>query len=435
MIDVNRLYWVVVILCIVLTPLAAQVEYTETFIAIDGTWQFNYPDGWTIVSNEETSVTISDSQTALVFFRPTVSEALNTENFSSMAESLSSMLQMTVINSEVFGERSNPYAVTTLDDEGENVYAVIQQLENKTFGVVLIVFSTVPTEEEFERFTQIALTMKAVRPEALQINSYNMGRAEIIAELEAKGIIQRGGDRVFEEDYAFFSGQGSFFTPLAQNAPHTDLIMAGELTFSVGNPTIYESCTLISRVVTNEDGVTEQYLEFGIDNEGDAFYYDSRGLDRDNPYEYTPIQSYNFDRPVHFIAIVKGNQLELYVDGRRLLSNNNLEVRTGTYGVALIGHGPLARCEGRNIWVYKIPGTAPGECQISSPNIVNKRTGPGTNFDINGQLETGTVTNAVGQARGASGFRWWLLEDGTWVREDVVEAKGDCNALPLRSTP
>ncbi|MFW5691356.1 MAG: ABC transporter substrate-binding protein [Chloroflexota bacterium] len=69
-------------------------------------------------------------------------------------------------------------------------------------------------------------------------------------------------------------------------------------------------------------------------------------------------------------------------------------------------------------------------CTVISPVAVNLRGGPGTNFNQVGTLEANTPANAVGQTRGTDSFIWWLLENGQYVREDVVEESGLCSALP-----
>ena len=59
------------------------------------------------------------------------------------------------------------------------------------------------------------------------LSDYALGYEAATAELEELGIIPEGGRLIFEEDYAFFTGAGSWFTSLAPNNPHADIIMAG----------------------------------------------------------------------------------------------------------------------------------------------------------------------------------------------------------------
>lgn len=78
--------------------------------------------------------------------------------------------------------------------------------------------------------------------------------------------------------------------------------------------------------------------------------------------------------------------------------------------------------------------TTAGGCTLTG-NGVNLRSGPGTNFNAVGTLAAGSSVTAVGQATGADGFVWFNLDNGNWVRSDVVTAEGDCSNLPAAAVP
>jgi hypothetical protein len=121
----------------------------------------------------------------------------------------------------------------------------------------------------------------------------------------------------------------------------------------------------------------------------------------------------------------------LFVDGELVIQDFEVVKRAGTYGIALLGKGADAKCEGRNIWAYQIPVSTTGECTVNSSKSVNKRSGPGTSFDNAGQLQSGTDGVVIGQAKGSDGLTWWQLDDETWVREDVVTEVGDCTSIEV----
>lgn len=77
------------------------------------------------------------------------------------------------------------------------------------------------------------------------------------------------------------------------------------------------------------------------------------------------------------------------------------------------------------------PTAAPITCEIRAAAAVNLRTGPGTTFDLAGSLDAGQTATVSGQATGADGFVWWNLGPDQWVRSDVVEALGNCAAVPV----
>jgi len=76
------------------------------------------------------------------------------------------------------------------------------------------------------------------------------------------------------------------------------------------------------------------------------------------------------------------------------------------------------------------PGSS---CLLRSAGSVNRRTGPGTSFESVGGLLPDEVAIAVAQATDDSNFIWWQLEDGSWVREDVVIEDETCENLPRAS--
>lgn len=72
------------------------------------------------------------------------------------------------------------------------------------------------------------------------------------------------------------------------------------------------------------------------------------------------------------------------------------------------------------------------DCIVSTPfERVNQREVPSVNGAVAGRLAYGEARLAVGQIVDREDFVWWQLADGSWVRDDVVEARGACAALPV----
>ncbi len=70
-------------------------------------------------------------------------------------------------------------------------------------------------------------------------------------------------------------------------------------------------------------------------------------------------------------------------------------------------------------------------CTVRSPGSANLRNGPGTNYDSNGMLTNPATARVTGQTRGTDGKMWWRVENGDWVRSDVVVATGNCGPVPV----
>lgn len=266
---------------------------------------------------------------------------------------------------------------------------------------------------------------------AVILQDYAGDSEDAISELEELGVIPSGSTFIFGEDYAFFTGQGNWFQPIASNQGRKNIVLAGELTFTVGNPDELEICSLTSRIVTNSQGDATTYVDMGLLNDGSVAIIDRYSETEDLNFAVSPF-TVDLDDPHHVLLVMIDDVANVYVDGLLAISNFTVVERSGSYGIALTGRGRDARCEGRDIWAYQIPSTvAAGECVVSSGRAVNKRTGPGTNFDQAGQLPAGTEATVIGQATGADGQTWWQLEDENWVREDVVNAVGDCASVPI----
>lgn len=71
-------------------------------------------------------------------------------------------------------------------------------------------------------------------------------------------------------------------------------------------------------------------------------------------------------------------------------------------------------------------------CEVTNNrgSAINRRASASTTADIAGQLNNGETARAVGQTIGGDGLVWWQLETGEWVRSDVVDEAGQCEALP-----
>ncbi len=251
---------------------------------------------------------------------------------------------------------------------------------------------------------------------------------DAVAELQEAGLIGSGGALVFNENRAFFDSEGNFFQPLASRSPRTDIVMSATLDFTVGSSSELESCTLLARIEDSGADTINTFLQVGIDNSGAVFYFDAR---EDDEGDFNLVETnLDLDDPHHLLFIAADDRLTIYIDGELVMVDEPIEERNGTYGLALRGRGPNARCEGTNIWVYEAPAFQPGVCEVSSTGTVNLRTGPGTNFDRAGTLSAGESFEVVGQTAGTDGFTWYELENDAWVREDIVNLQGDCGSIP-----
>lgn len=252
---------------------------------------------------------------------------------------------------------------------------------------------------------------------------------EAIGELQELGVIGTGGSLVFNEPRAYYSGAVTRYTPLGRNSPYADIVMAAEMNFSTSADSELEVCSLFAGTQhINPGDPLNTFIQLAIFSDGTVVYNDMM----DGECQVYGFITFGLDlnQPNHILFIIQDGIMTVYLNGQ--LYNDNIKVvdRAGAYGIALHGETSDAVCEGKNIWVYQAPVVTPGVCEVTASSAVNKRTGPGTNFDIGGQFEAGSIQFVTGQAEDSSGFIWWQLEDENWVREDVVSVTGDCGNVP-----
>ncbi|MEP7294258.1 MAG: SH3 domain-containing protein, partial [Chloroflexota bacterium] len=65
---------------------------------------------------------------------------------------------------------------------------------------------------------------------------------------------------------------------------------------------------------------------------------------------------------------------------------------------------------------------------ISSVSVLNKRSGPGLNYSVVGQLLRGSYASVTNVSYDTQGRRWWLLSDNAWVSAAYTTAQGSCPA-------
>jgi hypothetical protein len=189
---------------------------------------------------------------------------------------------------------------------------------------------------------------------SITLKNYDGQSEDAIAELEDLGLIRSGAVFIFGENYAYFTGKGSFFTPLARRSPHKNIVMAGRLKFTIGNADKFESCVLTSRIKTDSNGTATTYIDTGFINDGSVYIFDRFSESQDGNYQLGA-DTYDLSEEHHILFTLINDKANVFVDGKLAIADFTVDERSGSYGISLTGQGSKAKCEGRDIWAYQLP--------------------------------------------------------------------------------
>lgn len=428
----RKIVLLMTVIMILTSAIVANAQDGEAYTSNETMLRLVLPDGWDVEYDDEfETLYLTGDGIAIEVSSPLTLQMFGYDDITKANEFLSVFIQdsgWTAGDADIqeVNDRLLTIAEYYIEDEDFDGMLVAVPLSNDQYALV-------DTYEwagsaDMELILEIASTIEAI--EAIELEHYAGDWREAIAELEVLELIGIGGSIVFVEDRAFFSGQGLFFTPLAENSPQSNFVMAGELNYtqsvSASSPDL-ESCSLLARVQTDNTGTTTSFIEVALNSTEVLDYVNFVGNDTPHFQEFSEI---DLDEPHHILMIVSGDSLTLFHNGTMLGRDLPIESSSGSFGVALRGRGRTAECVGENIWVYRIPEIEDGVCRASADGNINKRSGAGTTFDVAGQLLAGTAQEVIGQASGEGGFVWWQLEDESWVRNDVVRLSGDCRGIP-----
>jgi hypothetical protein len=434
----SRVFTMLIVLFALASAALAQDALTETYVAPDGSFAFRYPAGWTIEEDEQ-FVALSDEDGSVIV------HLYAAEYLSAVAAEGATALDVLEAVQPEFDDLITGDAVEVSFETRDSAYAEIRS-DTQEGAAYVVPFSgggygmvqAFSSPGDFEPFLAIVNAIIATFDTPAEENTaavtalthYRDEWEATISELQTLELIAPGGSLVFHEDSAFFTGRGSFFTPLARNEPFADVVMAADLSFTQGDPAQIESCTLLARIGDNAAGDAETYVDVGFVTGGNVVVQDRFSATAEAASEVAELRL-NLEQSHHLLLVLQNDVLDIYVDGELVFDDFLVADRSGSYGIALRSAARGARCEGENLWVYQTAPNTPGVCQIIAPDNANVRRGPGIQFDLYAQIAPGTTLEVIGQSVDGEGFTWWQLEDSNWVREDRVETEGECASVPV----
>lgn len=439
----------ILVLCSLLLAVPVTLaQRNETFVSPDEDWQVTFPNTYEIEIDRDNVAILTGDQSEILLYSPIVLEDFGytrIRNAKTLLEDFADEEGFEFV--ELDSSESVPgLYVALLEGRREDLIGMVKTFSDGTFGLATAAIDADADDDIIVEAITIVSTFDVAGSDVVENNGgskdpkttttvafpaklrdFDADWEDAIAELEDEGVLTPGGQLVFFEDSAFISGSGGNYTSLARRASVENIVMAGELTFKTDGRN-YQTCSLAARVVTDNNGSTNIFTEFGINTEDELYIYDAFGTGKDETAYYN-LEEIDHEDVYHYLIFMIDDKATLYLDGELIATNVEIEPRAGSFGVLLRGDGRNSRCEVRNAWAYSVPRVST-VCEVTSSGDINKREGPGTNFGRAGQLRGNTPTEAIAFAEGADGFIWYLLEDDSWVREDLVKISGPCDDLP-----
>lgn len=170
---------------------------------------------------------------------------------------------------------------------------------------------------------------------------------QMIASLQELGLIPAGEGELFIDNNVTVSRIGAWFEPLFGNTIAQHVVMSGTINFLPYNES--ESCLLSARIIRDEAGVAQRYLDVGLNSRNQVFI----GESADNgDYSQATQDDVLTDLMGHFLFIAYGNRLSVYVDGQAIFQNIEVTQREGSLGISAIESTSYSVCRVTDVWAY-----------------------------------------------------------------------------------
>lgn len=339
-------------------------DLDETFVASDDSFSFDYPSDWLVSEDDEDgTVIVTDGEQYVVLYSPAVLASYGLDDLTDPAEA-AELLKASVEDEydvgkvEVFTMGGRSAARFLYSDDEINAMYLFIEFGSGSLGMVHAI-----AEVKLDTVTAqaIAATFNGTGESsgggasgmAPSLSDYDEDYQDVLDELRDLGLIDSfGGGLVFTEDYAWFEGQGNFYTPLARRTSRDNFVMSAELDYNPSNTDDLETCTLGMRVVWTGNSATA-FLDVGYTNFGTIFWWDIAEDEDDT--DSAQVEGPDVEDPHYFTIIAIDDTLTVFVDGELMFYEAEIEDRSGSWGVGLTGRSPQAKCEARDIWVYELP--------------------------------------------------------------------------------
>lgn len=382
--------------------------------------RIDMPTDWQTIFFEADGVILSQTDDVLAVVYLT--DALNRQGFTTLTPV--QLIQQIAVERQL--EEQEPEII---DDNGvfRNVlYYAEGALLAETYGLEDILLIDVHTDDVDEIMDTLLAVLDSLDAyeESIEVENYSAGWRVITAELLAKGYI-REGDIIQSMPTLDFMGEGNQYTPIAESKITQDILVGATINLKTGADDVYETCGIMSRVVGNDTNGVSNFLEVGVDSDGDTYIFDRYGSgESDATLNYGTIAEEGDD--INIVYKLDGGLANVFVNGQLVFSNLLIQERQGYFGASFVGHSADSSCVLSDIWFYEMGS----DCTLTvSENHETYFSPDETEFAL-GELTADTpyVIDAVYLDDEMT--PWWRVAiDARWIHGDDVVVAGSCGAV------
>lgn len=171
--------------------------------------------------------------------------------------------------------------------------------------------------------------------------------AETIEMLKEVGLIPASEGQLHQANTTIISRVGAWFEPLFEDESANNLVMSGDIRFLPYSET--EACLLSVRILRDEVGVAQRYLDVGINSSNEVLI----GETAENGDYSQAVQGDILTQPDgNLLFVAHNNRLSVFINGQVVFQNVEVTERDGNIGISSIATTSFSICHISNIWAY-----------------------------------------------------------------------------------
>jgi len=262
--------------------------------------------------------------------------------------------------------------------------------------------------------------------ERISVENYRSDRRIITAELLAKGYI-REGEVIQTLSNVEFTGEDNHYRAVAQNDIVQNITIGAVIDLQTGGDDVYETCGIMSRVVSDADDIAVNFLEVGIDSDGDAYIFDRYGSsESDATLNFATVPDADTDSEVYVLYKIDGNLANVFMNGELVFSNLLIQEREGHFGLSFVGRSEDSSCTISDLWIY-VMGS---ECLITPEDDQDTYFSPVDTEVALGEITANETYTVDGYYLDEGLNPWWqLVNDDRWLDGADVAVEGACGSV------